>query len=60
MTVSRIESLEKKLVTLIKESERLYEMLQECVRSREKLQEEIAELREKLEGKPDLSDDERR
>jgi regulator of replication initiation timing len=55
MTVKRIESLEKKLVTLIKESERLYEMLQECVKSREKLQEEIAELRERLGGETDGS-----
>jgi regulator of replication initiation timing len=55
MTIKRLESLEKKLVTLIRESERLYEMLQECVKSREKLQEEIAELREKLGGETDGS-----
>jgi regulator of replication initiation timing len=42
------ETLEKKLVTLIRESERLYKMLDECLKSRERLQHEIEDLKTTL------------
>ena len=42
------DALEYKLTALIKESNRLYDMLDQCVKSRERLQKQVLALQERL------------
>jgi predicted nucleic acid-binding Zn-ribbon protein len=52
-----VESLERKLVTLIKESERIYDMLQECLKSREALQKQLEKLQEDMDALMRMTDE---
>jgi predicted nucleic acid-binding Zn-ribbon protein len=52
-----LESLERKLVTLIRESERIYNMLEECLKSREQLQHQIEKLQEDMDALTRMTDE---